>query len=175
MSQRHLRMMFGFLIAIAVVTVGVGYLPTAVAEDAAHGHEHGMDGHTHAADAHKKDAEQGEKPNLHELMEDIGMATKSLRRSLRDEAGREDALARTIELQDLFQQAKKADIEWVNKVEDSKKREALIQEYRILLVDMQAELLACEKALINGDMDDASAAIKRALEIQDKGHAKFIK
>lgn len=174
MSQRYLRMMFGFLIAIAVVAAGVGYLPTAVAEDAGHVHEHDMDGHTHAADAHNQDGEQGEKPSLHELMEDIGMATKRLRRSLRDEAGREDALARTIELQDLFQQAKKADIEWVNKVEDSKKREALIQEYRMLLVDMQVELLACEKALIKGDMEEASAAIKRALEIQDKGHTKFI-
>jgi len=125
-------------------------------------------------EADHEDEEHAE-DDLHEAMEDIGMLTKRLRRSLRDEAGLRSALARTRDLQEKFFEAKLMEPSWLAEVEDEQEQQKLRREFQLLMIETLQELLKCEAALLNGDMEAASEAVKRMLDVQDKGHAKFIR
>jgi len=117
--------------------------------------------------------EGGPKSPLREHMEGMEEQMNLLRRSVRKESSRPDALAQVAEVERLTVLAKSLEPPMLAQVPEAD-RAAFLRDYRKGMVELLAELCLLEQAILDGDTTKATEEVRVIKELQSGGHERFM-
>jgi hypothetical protein len=115
---------------------------------------------------------EGPDTALGACMERLEDTLKAVRRSLREEARRPEALRLVLELQKATVEARGYEPALAAKVNEAE-RPAFVADYRRMLIDLQRHELDLESALLDGDANAIQAAFEAVRSFEDRGHERF--
>ncbi len=114
-------------------------------------------------------AEQG--ASLGQLMAQMSDDFRRLKRTVRDESQREEALSAVMAMQRAALAARLKEPTLVD-VPEAEKQASLL-DYRVRMIALSQTLLETEQAVLEGRTSDAFDAVKAMAIIQREGHEKF--
>ncbi len=138
-------------IAVCGIVLALLFLPRSVAQE-----------------SHQEE----EQTELDLCMERIEDAVKAVRRNLKDEAGRPEALRKVLELELATVEARGFVPQLAGKVPEVE-RAAFVSDFRRMMIDFQRAELDLEAALLDGDAGAIQAAFDAVRAFEDRGHERF--
>lgn len=111
-------------------------------------------------------------PELHDEMEKLQQAMRTLRRSLRDKEQMPAALTATVEAQLAAHRCKALTPIKIDELAEDKKSRAKV-EYRLQMIEVCRQLLELEAKLVAGDLAGAGEVYKKLKPLERSGHDKF--
>lgn len=109
---------------------------------------------------------------LEDAMSTIKSKLRKVKRALRAEDSAA-ALDGIVALEEAALAAKKLEPSMATKEKDESKKAALVKDFRLRVIDLIAEMLKVEKALLAGDLEAASNGVKMLQKIEHDGHERF--
>ena len=105
-------------------------------------------------------------------MERLEQALKAVRRNLKDEGARPEALRVILELEHATVEARGHVPALAAKLPEAE-RAAFVADYRRMMIDMQRAELDLEAALLDGEPEAIQKAFDAVREFEDRGHERF--
>jgi hypothetical protein len=152
--MRKLSVPTGLAALVAAFVCGAALLPTSA---------------MNLATANGKD---GEKNELHDIMEELGPSFRDLRRSVRSPEKAADTLSHLQEMQELSVRAKAIEPQDVAEKADDNKSQ-MMRAYQLQMVALLEKLLATERAVLEERHDDAATLVKEIYILQRDAHREF--